>query len=56
MRECTLQELKEALSRYDELTIIELLDVTSEELVEYLSDEIEIKYEELLRALPDEDA
>lgn len=55
MRECTLNELKEALSRYDEITILELLKLNSEDLVELLSDEIELKYEELLRALPDED-
>jgi hypothetical protein len=53
----TLEELKERLAQLDELTILELLDVTSEELVEFLSDQIEYKYDQLIEYLsePDEE-
>lgn len=56
MKECTIKELMEALSRYDEMTILELLEIDSEDLVELLEYRIEENYEKLLRALPDEDA
>ena len=35
------------LSRLDEITLLEILDVTSEELVERFQDRIEDRYEEL---------
>jgi hypothetical protein len=38
----------EKLVQLDELTILELLDVTSEELVEFLADQVEEKYEDLI--------
>jgi len=44
----TIQELMEKLVQLDELTILELLDVTSEELVEFLADQVEEKYEDLI--------
>lgn len=37
----SLEELVEELKRYDELTLLELFDLSSEELVELLRDEIE---------------
>jgi len=43
----TYEELKEKLVAVDELTLLEWLDITSEELVYYLSDVIEEKQEEL---------
>ncbi len=46
--EKTIEELKEKLIQCDELTILELLDITSEELVEFLHDQIEYKYDELI--------
>jgi hypothetical protein len=46
--EKTIEEIKEKLSQCDELTILELLDITSEELVEFLSDQIEYKYDQLI--------
>jgi uncharacterized protein with WD repeat len=44
----TLEELKERLAQCDELTILELLDISSEELVIFLEDQIEYKYDILL--------
>lgn len=49
----TLEELKERMSQLDELTIIELLDISSEELVEFLSDQIEYKYDQLIEYFDD---
>lgn len=46
--ERTLQEMMERLSQLDELTILELLDITSEELVEFLADQVIEKYDQLL--------
>lgn len=51
----TLPELMEKLSRLDELSILDLLDITSEELVEFLADQIEEKYEELVDYFYEED-
>lgn len=51
----TIEELKEKLAQHDELTILEWLDVTSEELVEFLSDQIEEKYEDLIEKFQDEE-
>lgn len=45
----TLQELKERLKRLDELSLLELLDVTSEEIVEYFADRIEDNFDQLMR-------
>jgi hypothetical protein len=43
----TLEELKEKMKRWDELDILDTLDITSEELVKVFSDEIEDKYDQL---------
>lgn len=43
----TFEELKEHLAHVDEDTLLEWLDITSEELVYYLSELIEEKQEEL---------
>jgi hypothetical protein len=56
MHEIPLRELKEKLAEYDEMTLLELLDLNSYDLVQLLSDVIEDKYEELLQKLPDEDS
>lgn len=45
--EITLEELKEFLKRYDEVTLLEVLNIDSELLINRFSDEIEDKYEEL---------
>lgn len=41
----TLEELVERLKTFDELTLLELFDLSSEELVEMMRDEIEVNYE-----------
>jgi hypothetical protein len=49
----TIEELKEKLSQLDELTILELLDITSEELVEFLTDQIVEKYDDIIENFQD---
>lgn len=44
----TLQELQERLKRLDELYLLELLDVTSEEIVEMFIDRIEERFDQLM--------
>ena len=44
----TLQELKEKLTQLDEVTLLETLQLTSEDLVNRCNDIIESKYEELI--------
>lgn len=46
--------MMEKLTQLDELTILELLDITSEELVVFLADQIEEKYEDLLEEFADQ--
>lgn len=48
MNELTISELKEKLAQLDELSILELLDITSEELVEFLTDQIVEKYDDII--------
>jgi len=55
VKELPLSELLEKLAEYDELTILELLEIDSHKLVKALMNEIEEKYDELLHKLPDED-
>lgn len=43
----TLQELINQLRREDEVSLLEILDISSEELVQRFEDLIEEKYEEL---------
>jgi hypothetical protein len=45
----TLPELKERLKSLDEVILLELLDVASEDLVETFSDIIENNYNRLLK-------
>ena len=44
----TLQELQDRLKRFDEITLLELLDVTSEELVDSFIDRIEDNFDRLV--------
>lgn len=48
MNELTISELKEKLAQLDELSILELLDITSEELTEFLTDQIVEKYDDII--------
>jgi hypothetical protein len=45
----TVPELKERLKRLDEITLLELLNISSEELVDSFSDNIENNYESLCK-------
>lgn len=45
----TLPELKERLKRLDEVSLLELLDISSEDLIESYSDIIENNYLQLLK-------
>lgn len=44
----TLTELMEKLKRVDEVSLLEILDISSEEIVDRFQDLIEGKYEELV--------
>jgi hypothetical protein len=55
INELTLNELMDKLKEMDEMTILELLDVTSEELVMDLQDRIIEKYDILLEYFGDMD-
>lgn len=48
-RTLTLPELKERLKSLDEVLLLELLDIASEDLVETFSDNIENNYNRLLK-------
>lgn len=52
--EITINEMSEKLAELDELTILELLDITSEELVCFLQDQIVEKYDILLERFSEE--
>lgn len=52
----TIEDLKEKLRQTDELTVLELLDLTSEELIDLLTDQIEEKYDELAEYFADEES
>ena len=49
----TLDELKERLASLDEITLMELLDIHSDELVEAFEDKIEEEQDKLKRMLDD---
>jgi len=51
--EFTLEELKEKLSELDEVSLMELLDIHSDELVEAFEDKIEENQDKLKRMLND---
>lgn len=51
--EVTLEELKERLAGLDEVTLMELLDIHSDELVEAFEDKIEENIDKLKRILND---
>jgi hypothetical protein len=51
--EFTLEELKERLKMLDEVLLLELLDIRSDELVEAFADKIEENQDKLKRMLDD---
>ena len=50
----TLQELKDKMTEHlSEIDVMELLELTTEDLVERFSDKIEEKYEQIINQLED---
>jgi hypothetical protein len=50
----TFEEIKERLVKLDEITLLEILDISSEDIVERFSDLIELKQDDLEEELSDE--
>ena len=50
----TLNETKERLLRLDEVLLLEVLNITSEDIVERFTDFIETKLEDLVEELEDD--
>jgi hypothetical protein len=51
MMNITFEELKEKLQRVDEVTLLELLEIHSEDIIERFEDFIEDKQEQLLKEI-----
>lgn len=51
----TLHELCEKLKQLDEISVLELLNISTEELIERFQDEIEERYDNLTTEFEDED-
>ena len=51
----TYTELIERLKKIDEVSLMEILDINSEDIVDRFSDKIEDKIEELIEDLEDEE-
>lgn len=51
----TYHELKEKLKYIDEVSLLEILEINSEELVERFSDKIEDRYDELYEEFVEEE-
>lgn len=47
----TLVELKEKLMQFDELDLIELLDLTSEDILDRFEDVVEDNYDKLIKEI-----
>ena len=43
----TLRDIMERMAKLDEITLLEVLNISSEEIIERFADEIEDKFEEL---------
>ena len=51
MMNLSFEELKEKLKRIDEVTLLELLNIHSDDLIERFEDYIEDRYEQLLKEI-----
>jgi hypothetical protein len=51
----TINELFDRLKELDELSILEILNISSEELVQRFQDEIEYRFDNLVTKFEDED-
>lgn len=47
MTSLTLRDIMERMAKLDEITLLEVLDISSEEIIERFADKIEDKFEEL---------
>lgn len=56
MKAKTLRDLVRGLKKYDEVTVLEQLDITSEELLDRFEDKVEERFEEIEAFLADEDS
>ncbi len=43
----TLRDIMERMAKLDEITLLEVLDISSEDIIERFADKIEDKFEEL---------
>ena len=43
----TLRDIMERMAKLDEITLLEVLDISSEEIIDRFADKIEDKFEEL---------
>jgi hypothetical protein len=51
----TIHDLKEKLKQLDEITLMEELEISSEDLVERFEDHIEVKFDRLVREYEEDD-
>jgi len=52
----TFAELKEKLKQIDEISLLEVLEISSEDIVEKFEDKIEYLYDDLSEDFPDEES
>ncbi|MCR4308358.1 MAG: hypothetical protein NUV80_07455 [Candidatus Berkelbacteria bacterium] len=52
----TFEEVKERLAKIDEISLLEILDIASEDLVNKFEDKIEERIDELAREFEEEDS
>ena len=51
MVELTIEELKERLMQFNELDVVELLDLTSEDILDRFEDVVEDRYDILIKEI-----
>ena len=51
----TFTELLERLKKVDEISLLEILDISSEDLVDRFPDLIQYKYDEIVQEFPDDE-
>lgn len=51
----TLEDLKDKLKKVDEISLLEVLNISSEDIVESFEDKIEQKYEQLVLEFEEEE-
>ena len=52
----TFEELKEKLKQIDEVSLLEVLEISSEDIVEKFDEKINYLYDDLVAEFPDETA